>query len=800
MEAEPDAIIQPRPTEALLIAIDSSISLSVFKNLQDTAFRVARTRLLYPVGKDDLVGVIQAGSSTTDNPLAEQTQGGYDGIHVHVPLISASIRAVRAIACMKNDARPTNLLNLLDVAGDRLVSAAAVRARRKRLLLFTADESVMANLSSEDNPDFYSTCDLYREHEIQVDVILSCGNEEAAQQIRHCEDMFEDEDIISPEQCAAKVTTLRCAPLIILSKSTGGFIMSLEDALPLVDNPVPKVKRGTVKYNGVLNIGDVLKIPVKCYTHVHETKPPPGKKLSWEETNKRERTVFVMSETNRVASAKDDTALEPQQIVDAFPYGPNLVPAPNDIESEHPWHMHRNRGLDVIGFVAQSSISDHIFLSHVDVIIAMKDSLESARLLRTLVIALYSEKLGILARSVMPPRGGAPNLCYLWPRIELDRTKRTIQNCFLFAVQIPMREDVRDLPFGSLEDELSDVPDSTIKAMDLFVSSSVLKPERFENTSLQSPAYIDSDDEDEELLSLHPPNMANPNLDWFNNCIVHRLINGPTSGDFPPLSNWHMNILNPSKFISEHSFRSHQNAAESLKTCLPILPVKQRDRKSRRVHKALNGDLASIVHYLPDEETHSIEVEDVQVDESDKDGDEPPDVPMETWEGVDDVISNVTGIDANDVGDITPVEDFKRLIQKGRFRFAAASLQVVIRRVIRDLLGDEKAILCLEALRKACIEHKEPRFFNDFVSSLVQRCERKDAIGSRTKMFFHVVGEQKRTASALHMIPVSQTGENESRSEINANYRSFIDEISETIEKLCTSKDNDDISLSVVCD
>lgn len=83
----------------------------------------------------------------------------------------------------------------------------------------------------------------------------------------------------------------------------------------------------------MLNIGDMLKIPMICSAHNHETKPSPGGKKGLQGDEKERAECMVLSEINRAVSTKDNTALELQQKVVALPYGPKLVPAPNDIES-----------------------------------------------------------------------------------------------------------------------------------------------------------------------------------------------------------------------------------------------------------------------------------------------------------------------------------------------------------------------------------------------------------------------------------------------------------------------------------
>lgn len=840
MELEPQ--IEPiRDTEALLIAVDTSASKKSFKSLQQAAFRLARTRLLYPISKDDLIGVLQAGSEKTDNPLAKQEPSGYQGIQVHVPLISASLRAVRSLNNLEHHGCSTHLLNLLDVAGDSLVSAAALRSRRKRLLIFTTDKSKICSLPTADDEDFIATCNLYAafENDIRVDVIIECSSEQTDTDISHYDDLFYDEAsdqneevLPTPKASLEKASQFACKSLLALAKCTGGLIMSLSTANPMTDKPAPRAKRASVKFHGVLDIADKIQIPVKKYSYVLEAKHPPGKKISWEESIKCAKYIPVLVETNRVASTKDDTPLEPEEIVNAFSYGPDLVPEQHEVDS-YAWSMHMDRGLDVIGFVSQASVPQHMFIGRVDAVIAMKESPEAIRLLKTVVLAMHAEKLGILARSVTPARGGAPSLCYLWPRIELSSDGRTVRNCFLFSVDVPMREDIRDLPFASLEDELEDTLKEAFSAMNDFISCSMLDGNNQNEKSEEEEDESEEDDE-EGKRGFSPTTFPNPNLDWFNNCIVHRALQGPSGTGFPELSEWHKKLISPESFLAQVHKVGREQAVRSLKIALPIAPAKKREKKGRRVHTALNGDLASIVDYLPEEGTEwdadgdqnsdgtnvVSGLDEVDEVEDEGSGDEivaerlPEAAPI--WDNddnlQDDMVSNVTDrVALNDVGSKTPVEDFKHLVNKGQFRFAALSLQVMLRRLIRGCHGNtdstdaddnKTSMKCLQALRIACYEHKESRFFNDFITSMIQRCDRQDSIGKRTEAFFRYVGIKEQVHSTLDMIPLAIGASSSIAKKTNRDnqHAEFVKEMSEAIAKLTTQEAKSTPSLSEVHD
>lgn len=825
----------PRETEALLIAMDTSVPKETFEALRKVAFRLARTRLLYPINKDDLIGILAAGSRTTDNPLAEQAPGGYEGIQMHVPLITACLRAVRTLDGLPHGGRPTNLLNVLDVAGDYLVSTAALRSRKKRLLLFTSDESALCSLPADDDDDFISTCDLYQafENQIRIDVILQCSVE-TADSLEASEEAFdamepEEEDAqpvqLTSREALAKARSFCCPNLIALVKATSGIVLPLSDAIPLADVPDPKRKRASVKFHGVLDIANTLQIPVKRYSYILESRHAPSKKISWEESKKLGQFIPVLIETNRVASTKDDTPLQPEEIINAFSYGPDLVPEQNPVHS-YAWSMHMDRGLHVIGFVAQASIPQHLFTSRVDVVIAMKDSPEAIRLLRTLVLALQKEKLGILARSVVLARGGPPTLCYLWPRVEYAADKNKIRNCYLFAVDVPMREDVRDLPFASLQDVVSEIPKEDLNAMDELISSSMLDGDGRDNEGSDNEETGDNDEDRRDAFS--SVEYANPNLDWFNICIVHRALQGPNGSSLPELSEWHKCIMTPGAFLSKSMTDSRETALRKIKTSFPIAPAKKRERKGRQVPTALHGDMASIKDYLPEDGSEWGETDRaVAFGEANGDGDaddndsyqdalERPPETQPIWNNQDlqeDVISAVTN-DApdqqvvTDVSEKTPVQDFKHLVKKGKFRFAALSLQVVLKRLIRgddniEKTNNAKAIKCLQALRKACCDHKEGRFFNELIVAMVQAAERDDQAGERTAAFFRYVGSKRQVPTTLDVIPVdgvpsfTATATQSMSSAIRPNgrgavedtqYQEFVDEMSETIANLTKRK------------
>ena len=70
------------------------------------------------------------------------------------------------------------------------------------------------------------------------------------------------------------------------------------------------------------------------------------------------------------------------------------------------------------------------------------------------------------------------------------------------------------------------------------------------------------------------------------------------------------------------------------------------------------------------------------------------------------------------IGTITPVEDFKILIEQGSpvFTDVCKQMSALILELINNSRGEslfEKALQCLQCLRETCIQKLEPKIFND---------------------------------------------------------------------------------------
>ncbi len=101
---------------------------------------------------------------------------------------------------------------------------------------------------------------------------------------------------------------------------------------------------------------------------------------------------------------------------------------------------------------------------------------------------------------------------------------------------------------------------------------------------------------------------------------------------------------------------------------------------------------------------------------------------MEENENVEELTTDSTSFEAQtaakkkaairNVGTITPVEDFKILIEQDSpsFTDVCKQMSILILELINNSRGDtlfDKALQCIQCLREICIKKLEPKIFND---------------------------------------------------------------------------------------
>lgn len=83
------------------------------------------------------------------------------------------------------------------------------------------------------------------------------------------------------------------------------------------------------------------------------------------------------------------------------------------------------------------------------------------------------------------------------------------------------------------------------------------------------------------------------------------------------------------------------------------------------------------------------------------------------------------------IGTITPVDDFKTLVEQGSpsFTNVCQQMSTLIHELINNSRGDalfEKALQCVECLRETCVQKLEPKLFNDLLTSIKKQAASPD--------------------------------------------------------------------------
>lgn len=598
----------PREAEVLVIAVDggkyAAETPEKFDRLRDIATRMARNRLLYSETADDLIGVFKLGSEKTDNRLADDNAGGYKGIEKAFPAVRRCLQAVRTLRDMTPGLKKVNLLDVVEVLGDYLADFSLGNETKKRIVIFTRKGVVPDEPVEGYCKQLAEVCELYRDVKVRVDVVCDDWTEadDDKDEDQRADETAEQKFARTVENFFTYATEKEMHPLWAFAHATGGSLYSGADALDAVDMPIPKGKRATAKFRGTLNIGAHIKIPTKAYITTSIAIKQAAVKLSWAASRNAGEPVGVHVESQRFKSAADDTPLEENEIVHAFPYGNDLVPEQRDT-GEDAWSLCLDgNDLSVIAFVSQKVVPVRWFMSAVCAVISMPDVAEARVAMDALVQALHESEKGILARWVPALKGGPPGMAYLWPVVEMDKDTGKVKNRYLCLADLPLQEDLRDYPFSSLKWTEKDLPAASDSVMDAFIDDRMLdgttsapKPE-----DKMADEEDDDDDDDDAAEPFRAYDHCNPALDRFYIAVIQRALDGPEGTEIPGLAEWQKHLLDTQSFIPASKKESAEESLKNLKSTLPVSKVPPKERaKKKTIEMALQGEDASICDFLP---------------------------------------------------------------------------------------------------------------------------------------------------------------------------------------------------------
>lgn len=152
----------------------------------------------------------------------------------------------------------------------------------------------------------------------------------------------------------------------------------------------------------------------------------------------------VIIETNYVVQG-DETGriVDPDNIINAFFYGPQLVPITPLLEAGS--KVFEEKNLRFLGFVDKAKIPRHCLMSEVDLVVPAGEEEAGRKLFTAFVYSMISLNKYAIARYVSRnlKNGVTPKMVVLMPH-------RTAEREMFYLIELPTVEDVRDYPFNPL--------------------------------------------------------------------------------------------------------------------------------------------------------------------------------------------------------------------------------------------------------------------------------------------------------------------------------------------------------------
>jgi ATP-dependent DNA helicase 2 subunit 2 len=249
----------------------------------------------------------------------------------------------------------------------------------------------------------------------------------------------------------------------------------------------------------------------------------------------------------------------------------------------------------------------------------------------------------------------------------------------LYMNVLPTVEDIRDYQFKSLIKSTEEQQ----KTMEDFVDA------------------LDMEQVEEEVLE--PESTFNPTLQYFNQCVIHRIHNGEEA-NLPQLNPVIEEEARPSRLELFHA----QQAEEDLENAFDIEEnqdeIRRRNRRIRLRDIILQGN----------EEEKEEEGEEVKEEEA-------PPAFIEEKEGkpefnFDEKVTKISTLN--------PVSDFNEMIndrEVDRVDEALTQMREIIINFVKDSIEGEtydKALDCLKIMRQGSVENDEPEVFNNYLLKL----------------------------------------------------------------------------------
>jgi ATP-dependent DNA helicase 2 subunit 2 len=420
-----------------------------------------------------------------------------------------------------------------------------------------------------------------------------------------------------------------------------------------------------------------------------------------------------------------DEEVPEEKRVKAFRYGKNYVPF-NQVD-ENMLQYKAEKGVQLLGFTDERNVPRHHFMGETYSFYAKPDDEHAYKALSAFVRALAElEKVAII-RFVMREGAAEPKMGLLYPSISPDLD-------FFYFNTLPFAEDIRTYPFPSFE-RLNTNEQQLQAAEDLIRSMDLMSAEEEDGAPVES---------------LKPAHTHHPIVQHFYDCLHERALH--PEDKLPEVDPNILKHCYPEK--SEDSFYATvvERSAEQFAQFKQAFPLKKEEESSTRVTGkkrywfAVNdGSQISLASYENASNAAVLEEETENLERAAKrmKGDIEDRISRMNEDELRALANNKGGQDlgallgdkADSIGTTDPVRDFNDMMNRRDVDLvdkAIEEMQSVAFKLLRDSIADqyyEKALACVQALRKGCIKEDEVEKFNNFmkrVKSQFSSGKRKD--------------------------------------------------------------------------
>ncbi|CAF0722876.1 unnamed protein product [Adineta ricciae] len=699
--------------EALALVVDIGVGMSQAAPGFDTPLQITSDilqmivqRKMFQQSKDELA-LILYGADDTNNELADDDN--YQNINVTFSLAPANWHLFEEIQKIRPGNSPADLVDAVVVAADHLRRETEGKRgyAAKRILLFTN----AATPFSDSNLQII--VDSLRRQDIIVDAIgptwgqQDQGNEDATDD----DDGHQNNQPGSPmqtnghdqeESASARPTTNNHhqspkKPLTPQQKTgirvisdivntTEGSLFTFREALGILSVHQSKsVKPTATKY--VMQLAD-LKLHICTYIQVKDNKPGI---FRLKKVYARDPTTEIKVDRSRYTRDEQDEEIEKEELTDGFRYGTTFVPITKETLEDMKYQS--EKCFSIIGFSDANMMRRSLYLGDtVYEVIAEPAYEEEAQTFTGLVQAMYETNSVAIVRKCFSERS-SPELGFLRPHIAHD-------HICMYYVKLPFAEDVRGFDFDNLDAIKRNQPsEEQLKTIDNLITTMDL-------------THADRGGEQ----SFQPELISNPYIQRMFQSIARRAISPEE-----PLA-----LTNTVMEMNDALIRSI--AARSKRT-IDEIHDQFVLRDTNRRQKITTGDALFGSNDISTKKArHEENGEEAAIDSTS----------FEAQAAAKKKAALKT------VGTVTPVEDFKILIEQGSPSFSDVCKQMctLIIDLINNSHGDslfDKALQCVQCLRETCLAKLEPKLFNDFETLL----KRKAADVDGRKDFWKKIIDEK---------------------------------------------------------